>query len=50
MLDEVEQAGISMSDVTHQLEVDGVAAFSESFDSLLQTIQERLGAAGRSAA
>ena len=50
VLDEVEQAGISMSDVTHQLEVDGVAAFSQSFDSLLQTIQERLDAAGRSAA
>ena len=50
VLEAVEQAGISMSDVTRQLEVDGVAAFSQSFDSLLQTIQERLDAAGRSAA
>ena len=47
---QVEAAGISMDEVTRQLEVDGVAAFSDSFDSLVQTIQGRLEQTGRSAA
>jgi transaldolase len=50
VLEEVEAAGISMEDVTRQLEVDGVAAFSESFDSLVETIRGRLEETGRSAA
>ena len=41
-LAEVEAKGISLDDVTHQLEVDGVKAFAESFDSLIGTIDERL--------
>ena len=41
-LAEVEAQGISLGDVTNQLEVDGVKAFSESFDSLIGTIDERL--------
>ena len=45
----VEAAGISMADVTRQLEVDGVAAFKQSFDSLLETIQERMDQIGRAA-
>jgi transaldolase len=45
-LADVEAAGISLDDVTRQLEIDGVKAFSESFDSLLQTIAERLGTVG----
>ena len=47
---QVEAAGISMDEVTRQLEVDGVAAFSDSFDSLVQTIKGRLEQTGRSAA
>ena len=38
----VEAAGISLNEVTDQLEVDGVKAFSESFDSLIGTIGDRL--------
>jgi transaldolase len=50
VLEQVEAAGISMAEVTRQLELDGVSAFADSFDSLLATIQERLEATGRSAA
>jgi transaldolase len=50
VIEQVEAAGISMAEVTRQLEVDGVAAFSDSFDSLVQTIQGRLEQTGRSAA
>jgi transaldolase len=50
VIEQVEAAGISMADVTRQLEVDGVAAFSDSFDSLVQTIQGRLEQTGRTAA
>ena len=39
-------AGISLDEVTHQLELDGVSSFSDSFDSLLGTIRERLGQIG----
>jgi transaldolase len=35
-------AGIVLDDVTRQLEIEGVKSFSESFDSLLQTIAEKL--------
>jgi transaldolase len=49
-IEQVEAAGISMDEVTRQLEVDGVAAFSDSFNSLVQTIQGRLEQTGRSAA
>jgi transaldolase len=50
VLEQVEAAGISMAEVTRQLELDGVAAFADSFDSLMGTVQERLEATGRSAA
>jgi transaldolase len=46
----VEEAGISMDDVTRKLELDGVAAFGDSFDSLIETIKGRLEEIGRSAA
>ena len=44
VLDEVEAAGISMDEVTKTLQSDGVDAFVESFDSLLQTVDEELHA------
>ncbi len=48
---QVAAAGISLDAVTRQLELDGVKSFSESFDSLLGTIEERLARdGGRSAA
>jgi len=42
LLAQLASAGVSIDDVTHQLEVDGVKSFSASFDSLLGTIQEKL--------
>jgi len=45
-LADVAAAGVSLDDVTRQLEIDGVKSFSESFDSLLGTIEERLGSVG----
>jgi transaldolase len=46
VLERVAHAGVSLDDVTRQLEVDGVKAFSDSFDSLLGTISERLAGIG----
>jgi transaldolase len=37
-------AGVSLDDVTKKLEVDGVKSFSESFDSLIETIRQSLDA------
>ena len=55
-MDAVTRAGVSMSDVTAQLTRDGVKAFADSFDLLLENIaakRDRLlarGAAGHAAA
>jgi transaldolase len=37
-------AGVSLDDVTHTLEIDGVKSFSDSFDSLIATIGRSLDA------
>jgi transaldolase len=37
----LEDAGISMAGVTHQLQIDGVKLFSASFDELLETIDSK---------
>jgi transaldolase len=42
LLAAVEAAGVSMADVTQRLEDDGVSSFSASFDSLIDTIRERM--------
>ena len=34
-------AGIDMAEVTRQLEVEGVKAFADSFDSVLDTVREK---------
>jgi transaldolase len=39
------EAGIDMPKVTQQLEVEGVASFGKSFDSLLSTVEDRRKAA-----
>ncbi|HSL43910.1 MAG TPA: bifunctional transaldolase/phosoglucose isomerase [Anaerolineales bacterium] len=44
-LRQLADAGISMDEVTHQLEEEGVKAFSDAFSQLLQTIDERRGSA-----
>lgn len=38
---DLKALGISMSDVTRELEEEGVAAFADAFTSLLETIDER---------
>jgi transaldolase len=43
-IDALAGAGISLDEVTRKLEVDGVKAFSDSFDSLLETIRQSLDA------
>ena len=46
----IAEAGVDLDAVTHKLELDGVKSFSDSFDSLLETVSERLGAVTRGAA
>ena len=41
---QVEAAGVSMEDVTKQLELDGVKAFADSFDSLIETLRQSIDA------
>lgn len=41
----LEQAGISMAEVTEQLKNEGVKAFADAFDQLLDAIQSRLARA-----
>ena len=38
LLEQIEQAGVSLDAVTKQLEIDGVKSFGASFDSLIETI------------
>ncbi len=46
-LAELARLGIDMGQVTRKLEADGVASFTKSFDSLLETVESRrAGAAG----
>ncbi|MGA3222092.1 MAG: transaldolase family protein, partial [Acidimicrobiales bacterium] len=40
-LDDLHEAGIDMKDVSHRLEEEGVAAFSKSFDELLQALEDK---------
>ena len=37
----LDKLGISMDDVTHQLEIEGVKAFSDSYRELLETVEAR---------
>jgi transaldolase len=45
-LEQLGEADIDLDDVTRQLEVEGVKAFSASFDSLLDTLRGRLDEIG----
>jgi len=40
-LEELEKLGISMKQITDELEAEGVKSFEESFTALLQTVEER---------
>ena len=46
VLRQLKDAGIDLDDVTHKLEVEGVKSFSDSFDSLIETISGRLSGVG----
>jgi transaldolase len=41
VMDKLAEAEIHMDDVTKKLEIDGVASFAKSFDSLLVTVEKR---------
>lgn len=41
VINELQSLGISMSQVTEKLEIDGVKAFSDAFTSLLASLEER---------
>jgi transaldolase len=45
-LEQLREVGIDLDDVTRQLEIEGVKAFSASFDSLLDTLRGRLDEMG----
>ncbi len=45
-LDALEVAGIHMADVSAQLEDEGVAAFSKSYDELLQALEDKANEQG----
>ena len=38
---QLSQMGISIDEVTYQLEVEGVKAFAEAFAELLKTVEQR---------
>jgi len=44
-LQNLEEVGISMEQVTHELEIEGVKAFADAFSTLLKTVEERRKAA-----
>jgi len=41
VMDQLAEAGIHMDEVTKKLEIDGVASFTKSFDSLIVTVEKR---------
>jgi transaldolase len=47
---DLENAGISMKDVTDKLLVDGVASFQKSFDSLITSLEAKTKSLGRALA
>jgi transaldolase len=47
LLAELEEAGISMQDVTGKLLVEGLASFQKSFDSLIAGLEGKVRALGR---
>jgi transaldolase len=46
VLNQLAEQGIDLDDVTRKLEIEGVKSFTESFDSLLETITGRLAGVG----
>ena len=41
MLESVEALGIDIQDVAAQIEIEGVAAFENSFENLLETLRQK---------
>src|SRR5919199_649253 len=50
LLAELEALGISLTSVTDQLLVDGIASFQKSFDTLIERLKEKTRALGREVA
>lgn len=50
LLERLESAGISLDEITDQLTREGVKSFSDSFESLIDTIESRRAALGVAAA
>ncbi len=50
LLERLESAGISLDEITDQLTREGVKSFSDSFESLIGTIESRRAALGAAAA
>ncbi len=48
-LDALGEVGVDMKDVSKQLEDEGVAAFSKSYDELLQALEDKANADGANA-
>jgi transaldolase / glucose-6-phosphate isomerase len=49
VLQQLEQSGISLEQITDELTVEGVRSFADSFESLMETIEARRGAVARAA-
>ena len=41
MLSDLAKVGVNLDDVTEQLQKDGVKAFADSFDKLLDALEEK---------
>jgi transaldolase len=46
LLDRLGEAGVDMADVSRQLENEGVASFSKSFDELMASLHDKASALG----
>ncbi len=44
VIDRLAGLGINMTDVTHQLEIEGVQAFTDAFTTLLAAIEKKQAA------
>jgi len=41
VIDDLSKAGIAMTEMTRQLEVDGLKLFSDSYDDLIKSLEQK---------
>jgi transaldolase len=41
VMEQLRKVGIDLQRVTHQLQLDGVKSFADSYDDLIKTLEER---------